>query len=477
MLPVRHGWFGGWARRERYCFVILLLMPLFFESLIILCLIILLARFIKRGSVFLQHFFIPSALIAGIGGLILGPQVLHAISPDVTQVWADLPKYLIVVVFAGLFLGKKIPSRKEVWRLSGPMIAFGNTLAWGQYVIGIGLTVLILTPLFGTNPIAGSLIEIGFEGGHGTAAGLAPSFDKLGWSEGTDIALALATISLVAAIITGVALINWRNRHHGYLTNEEAWKHQRQVLIRSGYNLVRFGEKVQTNPKAIIINVLAFAVAIGLGVAMFEGLKLIEEVGLSRWTDLRFISYVPLFPFAMLGGLLLQFGLRKINRQHLIQRRTAQIISTIALDMLIASAIATVSLSVLQANLPVVITFAIAGVLWILGCFVILAPRMFPADWFEQGITNTGQSMGMTATGLLMNRLADPSNQTHAREGFAYKQLVFEPFMGGGLITATAAIVIFEFGSLFAFVTAGICTLFWLTVGLVVGRRRRRAKN
>lgn len=450
-------------------------MPIFFESVIVLALLIVIARFIKRGSVFLQHFFIPSALLAGIGGLILGPQVLQAIPAEITNVWGDLPKYLIVVVFAGLFLGKKIPSRKEVWRLSGPMIAFGNTLAWGQYVLGVLLTVLFLTPVFGTNPIAGALIEIGFEGGHGTAAGLAPSFEKLGWSEGTDIALALATISLVAAIISGVILINWRNRHHGYLIDETTWKHQRQVLIRSGYNLVRFGEKIQTNPKVIALNVVAFLIAIGLGVVMFEGLKLIEELSLSQWTDLRFITYVPLFPFAMLGGLLLQFGLRKIHRQHWVQRRTAQIISTIALDLLIASAIATVSLSVLQANLPVVITFSVAGIVWILGCFIFLAPRMFPANWFEQGITNTGQSMGMTATGLLMNRLADPSNTTHSREGFAYKQLVFEPFMGGGLITATAAIVIFEFGSAFALATAAIFALFWLVLGLWMGGRRRKA--
>lgn len=450
-------------------------MPVFLESFIVLCLLLLLSRFIKRGSGVLQHFFIPSALIAGIAGLLLGPQVLHTISPAITDVWAGLPKYLIIIVFAGLFLGKKIPTRKEVWRTAGPMIAFGNTLAWGQYVLGIGLTVLFLTPIFGTNPIAGSLIEIGFEGGHGTAAGLAGSFQKLGWSEGTDIALALATISLVAAIITGVILINWRNRHHGYLTDEATWKHQKQVLVRSGYNLVRFGEKVQTNPAAVAINVLAFAVAIGLGVVMFEALKAIEAAGLSSFTDLRFISYVPLFPFAMLGGLALQFFLRKIHRQHLIQRRTAQIISTIALDLLIASAVATISISVVQDNLPVVITFSIAGIVWILGCFIFLAPKMFPHDWFEQGITNTGQSMGMTATGLLMNRLADPSNKTHAREGFAYKQLVFEPFMGGGLVTATAAIVIFEFGSTFALVTASIFTLFWLILGLVVGKRRRQA--
>lgn len=452
-------------------------MSIFLQSLVVLAVLLVIARFIKRGSRILQRFFIPSALIAGIGGLILGPQVLDAISPEIAAEWAKLPKYLINIVFAGLFLGKTIPHRKEIWRRAGPMIAFGNTIAWGQYVVGLVITMLILTPFFGTNPLAGSLIEIGFEGGHGTAAGLAPSFEKLGWSAGTDIALGLATISLIAAILSGVILVNWRNRKYGYLIDKEAWKKQERVLIRSGYNLARFSEKFNSNPKSIILNLVAFVVSIGLGWLMLNGLIWVEDVVLANWTDLRFMSYVPLFPFAMLGGLVLQLFLRKIKRQHWIQRHTIHVISTIALDMLIASAVATVSLTVLADNLPVVIAFSIAGIVWILGCFALLAPKFFPAYWFENGVTNVGQSMGMTATGLLMNRLADPSNQTGAREGFAYKQLVFEPFMGGGLITATAAIVIFEFGSGFALITATIVTLFWLILGFVLGKKRRDAAH
>lgn len=451
-------------------------MPPLLDSIVAISLLILIARFIKRGSKNLQRFFIPSALIAGLGGLVLGPYALNAVSPEIFYQWSQFPKFLINIVFAGLFLGKTIPSRKEVWRLSGPMIAFGNTLAWGQYVLGIGVTMLILTPLFGVNPMVGALIEIGFEGGHGTAAGLASSFKELGWSQGTDIALGLATISLVAAIVTGVVLINWHNRKHGYIIDEETWKRQRQTLIRSGYNLVRFSDKLNANPKAIVLNILAFGAAIGVGFGMYSGLQFLESVSFTKWFDLQFVQYVPLFPFAMLGGLIVQLLLRKFSAQHLLQRRTVQIISTIALDLLIASAVATVSLVVLKDNLATVILLAVTGIIWALVCFFVLAPRMFPRDWFEQGITNYGQSMGMTATGLLMNRLADPSNKTHSKEGFAYKQLAFEPFMGGGLITATAAIVIIKLGSGFALITSTLVFLFWLGLGLYLGKSRRKTK-
>ncbi|MCA9348423.1 sodium:glutamate symporter, partial [Candidatus Saccharibacteria bacterium] len=112
-------------------------MPIQFQSFVVLGIVLLLARFVKRGSDTLQKFFIPSSLVAGIGGLILGPQILNTIPAEITNIWATLPKHLITVVFAGLFLGKIIPSRKEIWKQGAPMLAFGNVLAWGQYVVGI----------------------------------------------------------------------------------------------------------------------------------------------------------------------------------------------------------------------------------------------------------------------------------------------------------------------------------------------------
>lgn len=446
------------------------------QSVIVLALVLAVARFIKRGSGVLQKFFIPSALVAGVMGLVLGPQVLNTIPSEITNYWGQWPKYLISVVFAGLFLGKVIPSRKEVWRVSAPMLAFGNTLAWGQYVLGILVTMLFLTPVFGVNPLAGSLVEISFEGGHGTAAGLAPTFEQLGWAEATDVALGLATVSIVAAIIIGIFFVNWHTRKGGgnYIDPDMQAK-QRQQMIRSGYNLITLGRKLQSSPKAVLINVLAFAVAIGIGWLLLKGFIWAEDALLGGWTDIRFFTHLPLFPLAMIGGLIVQMTLRKMGKQTLIQRRTASIISTLALDVLIATALATVSLSAIGNNLPLFITFAVIGIAWIVFGFLVLAPRMFSSYWFEKGLTNMGQSMGMTATGLLLGRLADPSNHSKAREAFGYKQLVFEPFMGGGLVTVGSVIALHEFGQVPVLVVVTTVTLFWLFLGLHLGRKHRHA--
>ncbi len=44
--------------------------------------------------------------------------------------------------------------------------------------------------------------------------------------------------------------------------------------------------------------------------------------------------------------------------------------------------------------------------------------------------------------------MVDPENRTGAFESFAYKQLFFEPIVGGGLFTAAAPALIARFGSI-----------------------------
>lgn len=452
-------------------------MAIWLQALILLVGALILARIVKRGTKILQRYFIPSALVGGFGALLLSHEVLGWIPQEITDEWSTYPKLLINVVFAGLFLGHTIPGPKEIWRKSAPMLAFGNTLAWGQYVIGIVLTLVFLGPVFGAPPMTGALIEVGFEGGHGTAAGLAPTFEKLGWSAAGDIALGLATISIVAAIFSGIVILNIHHRRNGHVLDEAAMQAQQKRMIRNGYNLTNFANKLETNPKEIVFTAIIFSASIGLGWLMLRGLQLSETALLAPVTDVRFFEYLPMFPLAMIGGLLVQLFLHKIGQSHLVKRNTVKVVASIALDALILSAIATLSLVAIRDNFGIFITLALAGILWILAAFFFFAPRYFRNYWFENGLTNTGQSMGMTATGLLMNRLVDPSNQAHAREAFAYKQLAFEPFMGGGVVTAVAAIVLTDFGQMPSLIIVSFIFGFWVWLGLRLGQSPRKSKQ
>ncbi|MDA3799047.1 MAG: hypothetical protein PF692_08200 [Kiritimatiellae bacterium] len=126
--------------------------------------------------------------------------------------------------------------------------------------------------------------------------------------------------------------------------------------------------------------------------------------------------------------------------------------------------------------LPFTIIVA-GGIIWNVFCVMFLAKRLLPNYWFERAIAEMGQSMGVTATGVLLLRAVDPDNQTDAPEAFAYKQLLHEPFMGGGLFTTTAVIILLkskEHGGLIVLGIAISAIIIWLIVWFLLWGRKKK---
>lgn len=452
-------------------------MSIWFQSLVVLAIVWVLARLIKRRTPVLHRFFIPSSIVGGILLLLLGPQVVAIIPADITSWLSMLPAVLINIVFAGLFIGKKIPKPSTIWKQAGPMIAFGNTMAWGMYVVAGLLAMWLLGPVFGATPAFGALLEISFSGGHGTAAGLAPVFERLGEGGITTLSLGLATYSIVASIVIGVAIINIYNRKSGRIIDRATMKVQQQRMIKNGYSLTHLTRSIEVSPWRNLVVIAVLGTAIALGWAMLTGLVWVENALLANLTDIRVFANLPLFPIVMFGGLIIQGLLSWWRLDKFIETRTVQTYSSIALDLLIITAIGTMSLSVIAGNVWSFAALAVAGTAWVLFALVVLAPRYFQRHWFEYGMTDFGQAMGTTATGLLMNRLVDPLNRTGAREAFAYKQLAYEPFMGGGIVTAFAAVAIVEFGLMKVLLVSSVVLIFWLVVGLAFGQKRGKRQR
>lgn len=454
-------------------------------ALILLGILLLAGKFLRLAAPPLQRLFMPSSVIAGVFGLLLGPEVLGRLAPGfrgasglfpeyVVDIWTTLPVLLINVIFAGLFLGKKIPGVREVWMVAGPQVAFGQTLAWGQYVVGITLGLVVLTPLLGAPPMAGALIEIGFQGGHGTAAGLEDTFEQVGFEEATDLALGLATVGVVSGLVFGVWAIQWGTRR-GYsnVLDRPSQANPQDLLGVADPSDREAAGWLTTRSSSIDVLTLSAAylgLAILLGQLLLEGLVLVE----AYFVGSEFMTYVPLFPLAMIGGLILQLLLSRFDRFKLLDRGMVIRIQNLALDLLIVSAVATLSLTVLGENLTVFFLLATAGVAWNVFVFVKLARRMIPEYWFERGIGDTGQSLGMTATGLLLIRMADPDHKSPAMEAFGYKQLLFEPIVGGGLFTAISVPLIFEFGPLPILGIASVLMLGFMSLGLLYFGRSPR---
>lgn len=89
---------------------------------------------------------------------------------------------------------------------------------------------------------------------------------------------------------------------------------------------------------------------------------------------------------------------------------------------------------------------------------------------------------GVTAIGLLLLRLVDPHYRTDTATAFGFKQMIYEPFLGGGLITALAPFLILQLGIVPSLLVAcGFMLLFWIVARFngwwYTGRDKREEKD
>lgn len=460
-------------------------------ALLILGVALLIGKMVRVKVGWVQSLFLPSSIIAGLLLLLLGPQVLGRFdgpwgenglfNDTMITVWRSLPGLLISVIFATMFLGQELPSPKRAVKLAGPQLSLGVALGSGQYVVGLLLAALVLVPFFAASPMTGALIEIAFEGGHGTAAGMRGVMEDLGFGDGADLAVGLATVGIVGGVVIGIALINW-----GVRTGKtEILKGNAKMSIAEQKGLFREDEHysagtMTSRPASVeplSLHMAVMSLAILVGWLILEGLRWIEQqtyasVMLDDNTPLEIFAYVPLFPMALLGGVIVQMGAKAVGADHLIDHQMMLRIQGWALDFLIVAAIATLSLQAVGDNLGIFLILSVAGIAFNVMIFLWLTPRLIGRYWFERGIGDFGQSMGVTATGLILMRVVDPKGESPAFEAFGYKQLVFEPFFGGGLITALAIPVIYLTGVwplFFVMLTVFVASI---VIGLVFLRPR-----
>ena len=459
-----------------------------FWAYTLIAILILIGRFIRQRIGLFKSLFIPSSVVAGVIALLLGPSALGAIIkatvgadsalvngifPEaILTVWSKSPGVFINIVFATLFLGQIIPGWGQIWRQASPQAAFGQILGWGQYVIGLILGITVLTPIFKLPPIAASLIEVAFEGGHGTSAGMAETFKELGFAEAADLSLTLATIGLVSGIIIGTWLIDW-GRRTGRIQqlqeevslgiNEDSIHTHTEEETSTTAARERLFKDLLIDPISLNFGFVGLAVAIGW--LILQALGFIESITWGSGDGLKLMAFVPLFPMALIGGILVQLLLVRTNRSYMVSRPLMERIGGLALDVTIVTALASISLTALGSNLVPLLILAVAGILWNVCVYIFLAPKLIPFFPNERGLGDLGQSMGVTATGILLLRMVDPDNRTGAFECFAYKQILFEPILGGGLFTAAAPALIVRYGSIpMLFFTSAILA-FWLIFG------------
>jgi ESS family glutamate:Na+ symporter len=454
----------------------------------------------------LQRLGLPAAVVAGLLGLAIGPQGPWPLMPDaVEELWARLPTILLTLVFGTLMLGRPLPALQRFWRPAAAQTLLGLTLGFGQYLMGALAVLLLLGPLLGVDPLMACLIEVGFEGGHGSAAVMGPIYAGLGFGEGSDLGLAMATVGLLSSTVLGGVLVVIGQRY-GWLMALEPLAPEPLTaeplavealapaglapggVAASGVTLEPSLPQPAANPHepscplpapasapergqaaVLLLNLGLAGVAVGLGVLMQAGLDWAATPLQGAWHTV--VDALPVYPLALAGSLLVRLALERSGRGDLASPQLQTRLGGLATDLLITAAMAGLNLAQLAQNWLPLTVLAVAGLGWNLLVVLVLARRVLPVDWFERAVTEFGQATGVAASGLLLLGMADPGNRSGALPAFSIKQLLLQPVLAGGVVTVAAPLAVHSWGLSLWCELCFALTILWITLALLLARR------
>jgi ESS family glutamate:Na+ symporter len=409
---------------------------------------------------------IPEALLAGTLGLLIAPGggLVALIPPRVIAIWDQLPLILLTLVFGTLLLGKPLPRLNGLLRPLGAQVLLALTLAFGQYLVASLAVLLVLGPLLHVSPVMACLIEVAYEGGHGSAAAMGPTYERLGVEGGQALGLAMATVGLLASTLVG-GLVVVIARARGWLMPPAAAPaaNAGPTVAAEAADAVR-GERISR----WLVNLALVGLAVGIGCVLMALLQLLAARMGGGFATV--IDALPVFPLALIGSLLVRLVLERLGAGELACTKVQSRIGTVSADLLIVAATACLDLALLAQDWLPLTVLALIGLAWNLAVVLLLARRSLPAPWFERGILEFGQATGVAASGLLLLNMADPDDQSDALTPFSIKQLLMQPLLAGGVITVMAPLAIASWGLP---VWTGVClglTVLWIVLALLLGR-------
>ena len=387
----------------------------------IMSVLLVFAHVLRSRVKLLQDIFLPTPIIAGMLGLFAGEQFLDVLPFSKSESGAsnivEYPFYLVVLLFATLFLGarKKSPSIKTVVRNVGDTFFYNLASEIGMFGFALLFGLLVLGPLFPALHSGFSLLlPAGFVGGHGTAnvVGTVLEAGSEGLQDAMTIGYTFATVGLLAGILGGMLLINIATRCRWTRMVRSA--HGLPESVRKGFLAKEEQRSMgQETVSPIAVDPLTWHIALVLvafAAAFFvrDGIKAVIPGDYS----------IPLFALSMLAGACLQKALDTAGLGQYVDRRVMDRIGSSVSDYLIAFGVASIKITVVVKFAVPITILSVFGIVFAGALFWYIGRRIYHNFWFERSIFVYGWNTGVVAIGITLLRVVDPRLKTKTLEDF-----------------------------------------------------------
>lgn len=406
--------------------------------------LMLLGKLIRVKVKGIQRFLIPPAVIAGIAGLVLGPEVLGWLPLS-----GNLGTYagiLIAFVFAALPFtstskAREVAKVKRMWGYSQS----GMLLQWG---FGGLLGILVLGQIWSLNDSFGITMPAGFCGGHGSAAALGDAFANFGQDEVLTLAMTAATVGIIGSIVIGLIFlrIGTKRGYSACLTQAETLPEELRTGLVPEDNRKSIGEGMFST---ISISTLTFNLSI-IALAVLGGYLVSRGVA-----KIAPSLELPVFSCSYIVGILVKFIFDRTKVSERICPDTSSSLSGMFTDYLVAFGIASIKISVVSQYLVPMLLLLVIGLIFTATYIFLAAKYIFKEYWFEKAMFSWGWFTGTMAMGMALLRIADPESRSRCVDHYAIAYIFIAPVeialitfapiiftSGYGLLFSSAAVVI-----------------------------------
>ena len=404
--------------------------------------LMLLGKLIRVKVKGIQRFLIPPAVIAGILGLILGPEVLGWL--PLSGSLGTYAGILIAFVFAALPFtstskAKEVAKVKRIWGYSQG----GMLLQWG---FGGLLGILVLGKIWPLHESFGITMPAGFCGGHGSAAALGEAFSNFGQDDILSLAMTAATVGIICSIVVGLIYlrIGTKRGYSACLTEAEKLPEELRTGLVQPENRKSIGEGMFST---ISISTLTFNLSL-IALVVLGGYLISKGV-----TRMAPSLELPVFSCSYIVGMLVKMICDRTKVSERICPETSSSLSGAFTDYLVAFGIASIKISVVtQYLVPMIILFA-CGLVFT-SCYVFFAAKhIFKEYWFEKAMFSWGWFTGTMAMGMALLRIADPDSRSRCVDHYGIAYIFIAP-VEIALITFAPIVFCSGYGLLFSSVAA-----------------------
>lgn len=367
-------------------------------------LFILVGQLIRSRVQFVQKFFMPASMVAGLLALALRYTGILPFSDSIDS----YPGTLIIIIFAAVgingFTISKANIRAEINRV-GSYFCYKTLAQTIQFSLPVLFSICIISRLFpNINYSFGLLLAAGFTGGHGTAAAVGSALVDLGFPDAMDIGMTCATVGLLAGIFGGLLFIKWATQK-GYTKYIKSFAYISGDLKTGLVPKEHRSSIGQETISSTALDPIAWHLAILL-VAAGAG-KLLND-WIYSVTKLDLPTYLIAFLIAVAMFLVFRkTGVNKYIDETIINR-----ISGTATDYLVFFGVASIKIEVVIKYAIPLLLLLLFGILTVFVMLVYFGPAMNRGSWFERSIFVYGYSTGVFAIGFILLRIVDPLNRS-----------------------------------------------------------------